>query len=114
MRHVALISFIFALSASAQVNKSNLTGIVRDTTDAVVPGVTIKLTSLDTGAVRTESSDDSGFYRFTLVDRGRYRLDAERSGFKRFQQPNVELQTGETTTVNIALVVGELAESVTV
>jgi len=114
MRHVALISFIFALSASAQVNKSNLTGIVRDTTDAVVPGVTIKLTSLDTGAIRTESSDDSGFYRFTLVDRGRYRLDAERSGFKRFQQPNVELQTGETTTVNIALVVGELAESVTV
>jgi hypothetical protein len=114
MRRVALISFVLALSASAQVNKSNLTGIVRDTTDAVVPGVTIKLTSLDTGAVRTESSDDSGFYRFTLVDRGRYRLDAERSGFKRFQQPNVELQTGETTTVNIALVVGELAESVTV
>lgn len=113
MRHVAL-AIILAWSASAQVNKSNLTGIVRDTTDAVIPGVTIKLTNLDTGGVRTESSSESGFYRFTLVDRGQYRLDAERSGFKRFQQPVVELQTGETTTVNIMLAVGELAESVTV
>jgi len=55
---------------SAQVNKSNLTGIVRDGTGGAVPGVAIKLTSVGTGAVRTESSDASGFYRFTLVDRG--------------------------------------------
>ena len=114
MRHIALLGAVIVLPVLAQVNKSNLTGIVRDPTDAAIPGVTIKLTNADTGAARTETSDDSGFYRFTLVDRGRYRLDAERAGFKRFQQPNVELQTGETTTVNIALSVGELAESVTV
>ena len=114
MRQVALLSVFLAWPVLAQVNKSNLTGLVKDSSDAAIPGVTIKLTNTETGAVRTESSDDSGFYRFTLVDRGRYRLDAERAGFKRFQQPNVELQTGETTTINIALAVGEVAESVTV
>ncbi|HZO52774.1 MAG TPA: carboxypeptidase-like regulatory domain-containing protein [Bryobacteraceae bacterium] len=98
----------------AQVNKCNLTGIVRDSTAAAVPSVTIKLTNTATGAARVEATDESGFYRFTLVDRGVYRLEAERSGFKRFQQDGVELVTGETTTIDIALSVGEVAESVTV
>ncbi len=98
----------------AQVNKSNLTGIVRDATGAAVTGVAIKLTSVQTGAVRTESSDGSGFYRFTLLDRGTYRLEASQTGFKQFRRDGVELLTGETTTIDIALTLGEVAESVTV
>lgn len=99
---------------TAQVNKSNLTGIVRDSTGAAVPEATIRLTNVDTGAARTDRSDASGFYRFTLVDRGVYRLEAEHTGFKRFLQDKVELQTGETTTVDITLALGEVAESVTI
>jgi hypothetical protein len=116
MRHIifAVVFLAFARLVPAQVNKSNLTGIVRDATGAAVPGVTIKLTSVGTGAVRTEASDASGFYRFTLIDRGVYRLEAEHAGFKRFRQDAVELQTGETTTIDIALMLGEITESVTV
>src|ERR1700704_6896219 len=116
MRRVICIAtvLVFAATLHSQVNKSNLTGIVRDGTGAAVPAVTIRLTSVDTGAVRTEASDGSGFYRFTLVDRGVYRLEAEHSGFKRFRQDAVELQTGETTTVDITLTLGEVAERVTV
>jgi len=116
MRRILIVCAIlaFASSAIAQVNKSNLTGIVRDATGAAVPQVAIKLTNTGTGAVRSELSDASGFYRFTLVDRGKYRLEAEHPGFKRFRQDDVELQTGETTTIDISLTVGEVAESVTV
>src|SRR6266849_5365583 len=116
MRQIKLLAIFLVLSAwvTAQVNKSNLTGIVRDGTGAAVPGVTMKLTSLGTGAARTETSDASGFYRFTLVDRGVYRLEAEHSGFKRFREDSVELQTGETTTIDVTLTLGEVAESVTV
>lgn len=110
----ALIPFLFCSLASAQVNKSNLTGIVRDATGAAIPEASIRLTNTETGAARVETSDASGFYRFTLVDRGVYKLEAERTGFKRFQQTGVELQTGETTTVDITLTLGEVAESVTV
>lgn len=113
-RVVSLSLFLACASLLAQVNRSNLTGIVRDTSGAAVPEVNIRLVNVDTGAVRTEKSDGSGFYRFTSLDRGKYRLEAEQSGFKRFLQDNVELATGETTTVDIALAVGEVAESVTV
>ncbi len=111
----AVLLLAAALAAlQAQVNKSNLTGIVRDASGAAVAGAAIKLTSVDTGIARSETSDNSGFYRFTLLDRGIYRLDATLAGFKQFRQDGVELQTGETTTVDIALTIGELAESVTV
>lgn len=116
MRHVAVVATLLACAsfATAQVNKSNLTGIVRDGTGAAVPGVAIKLINPDNGVSRTETSDSSGFYRFTLVDRGTYRLDAEHTGFKRFLRDGIELQTGETTTVDITLTLGAIAESVTV
>src|SRR5713226_1592701 len=116
MRQITLVAALAAFCGSvlAQVDKSNLTGIVRDGTGAAIPAVAIKLTSIGTGAVHTETSDASGFYRFTLIDRGVYRLEAEHAGFKRFRQDTVELQTGETTTIDIALTLGEVAESVTV
>ena len=102
MRQILLAAACLAFCGfvTAQVDKSNLTGIVRDATGAAIPGSTIKLTSIGTGAVRTESSDASGFYRFTLLDRGVYRLEVERAGFKRFRQDTVGLQTGETTTID--------------
>src|ERR671917_2200796 len=98
--------------ATSQVNKSNLTGIVRDASGAPVAEAKITLTNTETGTSRAEVSDDSGFYRFTLLDRGIYRLTAERPSFKRFQRDGVELQTGETTTVDVTLTLGEVAESV--
>ncbi|MBI2687378.1 MAG: TonB-dependent receptor [Acidobacteria bacterium] len=110
----AVLGLFLCGNAAAQVDKSNLTGIIRDASGATIPGATIKITNKDTGALRTESSDASGFYRFTLIDRGSYRMQVEHSGFKRFVQETVELQTGETTTLDISLTLGEVAESITV
>src|SRR5262249_34126352 len=115
MRQVSVVMCLaFTGVISAQVNKSNLTGIVRDGTGAAVPGGALKLVSVGTGAIRTQSSDASGVFRFTLVGRGVYHLEAEHTGFKQFRKETVELQTGETTTVDITLTLGEVAESVTV
>jgi hypothetical protein len=116
MRFIASFAMSLAAVANmvAQVDKSNLTGIVRDSTGGAVSGAQIRIASKATGAVRTETSNDSGFYRFTLIDRGLYKLQAERQGFKRFAQDTVEVQTGETTTIDITLTVGEVAESITV
>lgn len=60
--------FAFVLVSSAvfgQVDKSNLTGIVRDASGAAIPDATIRITNKDTGAARSEVSDATGFYRFT-------------------------------------------------
>jgi hypothetical protein len=99
---------------SAQVNKSNLSGVVRDPSGAAVVGTTVKMTNTGTGAVRAEKTDSSGLYRFILLDHGLYRIEASQSGFKRFVQDNVQLQTGETITADITLELGQVTDAVTV
>jgi hypothetical protein len=116
MRYSALPALLLACAvcACAQVNKSNLTGLVSDPSGAAVPAAAMRLVNTGTGAVRQETTDPTGFYRFTLLDFGIYRLEVERTGFKKFVRGGIQLQTGETTTVDVTLEVGELAESVTV
>ena len=106
-----LVAFV---SAWGQVNKSNLVGVVHDSSGAAVPGVAVKITSQATGAVRQETTDDSGLYRVTLLDVGTYNLEAEKSGFKKIVRQGILLQVGETTTVDLTLELGGIAETVTV
>jgi hypothetical protein len=98
----------------AQVNKANLTGVVRDTSGAAVPGAVVKLQNTGTSASRQERTDPSGLYRFTLLDHGFYKIEVEHPGFKRFVHDRIQLVTGETITVDIAIEVGQMTESVTV
>lgn len=109
-----VIACICAGLAFAQVNKSNLTGVVQDGSDAAIPGVSLRLTNIGTGAARTETTDGTGFYRFTLLDYGTYRLEAERAGFKKMVREPIELETGQTTTVNLSMEVGAVTESIQV
>src|SRR5581483_11262175 len=103
-----------AFYAWAQVNMSNLIGVVRDSTGAAVPGVTIKITNTGTGAVRQEITDDTGLYRATLLEVGKYTVEAEKPGFQKLLKEGIQLQVGETTTVDLTLEVGGLSQSVTV
>ena len=114
MRIRVELLFVLALGLSAQVNKSNLVGVVRDSSGAAVPGVTIRITNTGTGAVRQEVTDDSGLYRASLLDVGTYSLEAEKTGFKKILKPGILLPVGETVTADFALEVGALAETVTV
>ena len=117
LRVVAIFLSVVFLATSeswAQVNKSNLTGIVRDESGAAIPGVAIQVVNTGTGATRQEVSDRTGLYRFVLLDPGLYRLEAELSGFRRFVQDRVQLATGETTTIDVTLSLGQLSETVSV
>ena len=59
-----------ATAAMAQVNKANLTGVVHDPSGLAVPRVSMRLTNTATGLAREELTDQTGLYRFTLVDFG--------------------------------------------
>jgi hypothetical protein len=112
--HVAFLLLVLAFESLAQVNKSNLVGVVRDSSGAAVPGVAIKITDTGTSAVRQEITDDTGLYRASLLDVGTYRVEAEKAGFKKTIKQGVLLPVGETITVDFELEVGVLAETVTV
>jgi hypothetical protein len=111
---VEILLPVIALAMSAQVNKSNVVGVVRDSSGAAVPGVSIRITDTGTGAVHQEVTDDSGLYRANLLDVGTYSLEAEKTGFKKVVKPGVLLPVGETVSVDFALDVGGLTETVTI
>ena len=108
------MTLVCLLPIYGQVNKSNLTGVVHDASGSAIADVKIKLVNVATGIGREELSDTSGLYRFTLLDFGMYRLEANLAGFKTLIRDGIQLQTGETTTVDLTLQVGEQADSVTV
>jgi hypothetical protein len=80
----------------------------------VLPGVTVTVTQVDTGLVRTTVTDESGAYLLSTLPTGRYRLEAALLGFRSYGQTGIVLQVGGTPTVNAVLAVGSVAESVTV
>jgi hypothetical protein len=101
-------------SAQAQAANGNIEGIVRDTTNAPLPGVTVTVTNTDTGATRTSLTNDEGVYRAVLLTLGRYKVVAELQGFKTFEQQGISLSAGQTAIVNVQLGVGNVSETVTV
>jgi iron complex outermembrane recepter protein len=97
--------------ASAQPG-GQLTGVVRDTTGSVVPGVTVSVTGEALTAPRTVVTDEHGEYAVDALPAGRYLVTAAFSGF---EPSRTEIDVGATTaTFNVVLAVSSLAERVTV
>ncbi|HEX2444491.1 MAG TPA: TonB-dependent receptor [Vicinamibacterales bacterium] len=113
---IALGSLLGPASALAQSQAINGTieGTITDDSAALLPGVTVTVTNLETGAARSVLSNDVGVYRAPLLPLGTYRLTAELAGFKKFEQSGITLTAGETAVVNIRLGVGQLSEVVSV
>ena len=109
-------SLSLAALAGAQSTAINGTieGVVRDTTGAVLPGVTVNVVNVDTGAQRTVSSGSDGSYRALLLPLGTYRVRAELQGFKATERTGVSLSAGQTAVLNFALEVGGIEEVVSV
>src|SRR5690349_4370175 len=84
----------FVTGAFAQTGTSNITGTVRDTNGAVVPGATVTAKNEATNATQTQSTTDAGLYAFTSLPVGRYTITVEKSGFKTLQRTGNVLEVG--------------------
>jgi hypothetical protein len=105
-----------ALPAAAQSTAINasIEGLVKDTSGAALPGVTITITNTDTGAQRVIVSGGEGEYRAPLLPLGTYDVAAELPGFKKFEQKGLKLSAGQTALINVTLSVGNVTETITV
>ncbi len=97
-----------------QAANGTLLGNVRDDSGAAVPGTTVTATEVQTNVARSAVSNDTGFYTFTNLPPGVYRVEGELQGFKKFVREGVEVRVNTTVRVDVALSVGALTESVTV
>src|SRR4030095_12469893 len=109
---VILGSTVLPRSASAQ---SAIAGVVRDSSGAVLPGVTIEATSPALiERTRSATSNESGQYRVVDLRPGMYTVTFTLPGFSTVVREGIVLEAQFTATLNVELRVGGVAETITV
>ncbi len=105
IKAITLIAMVLglALVVQAQTSRGTVSGIVADTTGAVIRGATVTLTNTETTLSRTAVTNDAGFYRFDAVDLGSYSLNISASGFGPLTKTNVLVNANQTSGVDAQL-----------
>jgi carboxypeptidase family protein len=119
MRRSLIVSLLGALllaaaPAFAQQGTAELTGKIMDVQGAVLPGVFVLITNEDTGVVRETMTSAEGSYSAPQLVPGRYLILARLEGFKTFDRRGITLTVGQTTTLDLTMEVGGVAETLTV
>ncbi len=115
IRFFVFFSILVSLPGWAQVGSiSSITGVVTDSTGAVVPGVAVEAKSEDTGVVYNGVTTASGNYSFASVPPGLYTITASKAGFEKFVSVHNVLTIGEPLVVAVSLRVGATNETVEV
>ena len=111
---VVVYGVFLASAASAQTN-AVIAGVVRDTTGAFLPGVTVEASSPALiERARTSTTDDTGQYKILELRPGIYTVQFTLPGFATVRREGIELTTGFTASVNAELRVGAIEETVIV
>jgi len=109
-----LICLFLALPQAAQQASGKITGVVTDTSGAVVPGVTVVATNTDTGDVRQSETNASGVYVVSPLPVGNYKLEARKEGFKALSREGIRIDINGAPTLDMELGVGSMNERVSV
>jgi hypothetical protein len=102
-----------ALPLSGQVS-AVVSGTVTDQSGATVSAATVTVKNVDTGAVRTTLSDDSGLYRVFSLPVGAYEIRAQKQGFADVVRTGIHLVVNQSAMVDLSLSVGAASQAVTV
>src|SRR5438105_4303354 len=91
-----------------------ISGLITDTTGAVMPGVSMTVTNPQTNFTRSATSNESGYYDFPALLPGLYNVKAEIAGFQSGVRNGVELQVQQTARIDFRLNVGAVTDTVEV
>ena len=95
-------------------NFATVTGSVTDKSGASAAATKITATNVDTHVARETQTDDGGNYTIPLLPPGRYKLSAQKAGFRQIVQDNVSLEVNQTARLDFQLEVGQVTETVEV
>jgi outer membrane receptor protein involved in Fe transport len=115
---LTVIVFVFLFtsvrSMLGQADQGTITGVIQDSSGAVVAGASVTLTNVDTGMVVKAKADTGGVYVFSPVKIGSYTVSASAGGFETTTETNVHLDLQQRLNVVITLKPGAATETVTV
>jgi Carboxypeptidase regulatory-like domain/TonB dependent receptor-like, beta-barrel/TonB-dependent Receptor Plug Domain len=98
----------------AQFDTATVLGTVRDAGGAVMPGVTVKLSNINTGITVTAQTDSAGDFQFTNIKIGDYRVSAEREGFSTAVAEKVTVVVNARQRVDLTMQPGAVTESIVI
>ena len=117
MKRILLVAAAAFLASAAparpQVVYGSIVGAVVDSTNALVPGASVKLINEATSAARETKTDDRGAFQFAGLPNGAYTLIIEHADFKKYERRNVVLSPSERLALEpIPLEIGAVAETI--
>jgi outer membrane receptor protein involved in Fe transport len=109
-----LMAMAVTPAALAQTSKGTLTGVVRDSSEAVIVGVEVTATNVSTNEVRTAKTSSLGAYRFDAIAPGQYNLVFQASGFERSQATGITVPPSQAVSYDLVLKPGRVDQMVSV
>jgi hypothetical protein len=109
-----VVVFAIAAPAVAQEQRASIEGTVRDSSGAVLPGVTVEARSPSLAGVESTVTDTLGVYRFPALRPGRYEVTATLKGFQPAKFADVLLELGQVLKLDMKMEVGGVAEAINV
>lgn len=109
-----LVILYFPCSSTAQIDRGEVTGTVKDPTGAVVAGAKIVLTNDRTSVSATTQSTATGMYVFDNLIPGTYSIEAESAGFGKYVVRGLYVHVQQVLTADISMATGTVQQSVTV
>ena len=109
-----ILTLLAFLPAAAQAPSASVVGRVVDDSGAVIPGVIVRITNLDTNQFREGVGNGAGDYTVPYLNPGRYSLEARGQGFRVYQHSEFTLQVNQELRLDIKLEVGSTSETITV
>jgi hypothetical protein len=115
MKRVLLLLAWLVIVPTSAFAQASITGVVRDTSGAVLPGVTVEAASdVLIEKVRSAVTDSTGQYRIVDLRAGTYRVTFTLTGFSTVRREGIELTGSFTASINAELQVGTVQETITV
>lgn len=102
---LGLVLFLAALPVFPQAAAidGQIEGVVRDQSGGVLANATVSARNLGTGLERKVETNEAGYYRFSIIPRGRYEVVAGAKGFASLKKTGIEINAGTTATVDFDL-----------
>src|SRR5262245_8068722 len=97
--------------AQAQSSSADLSGSVFDPSKALVSGATVTAINLETGLMRSVTTDATGNYRISLLPPGNYEVRVKADGFSTQSKRGIVLTVGQTVVIKFDLLLGLAAET---
>src|SRR5262245_14072992 len=109
---VLLIALTLSQSSDAQALYGSIAGNVKDISNAVIPGATVRITNKETNQTRETAASPIGSFNFPTVQTGTYEITVRSAGFKTYTLSDVEVTLNNTTRSDIMLDVGGVSETI--